>query len=170
MGQCFLLVWGTWEVASSEEEEENGLMASFKRDPASTKYLYEETPGKMLLLLDFLAFWLFVTTMLHTFRTALPEPRQKRFLSQLAMFYGGYLGTMPLVVTVAAESFSPWVREKNILTMQMANDFCANAMLCYLLWPTWAEEHFTCEHASRRTTVARGGGGGGGGRRVLRQV
>ena len=40
----------------------------------------------------------------------------------------------------------------------MANDFAANAMLCYLLWPTWAEENFTCEHSLRPAAMARIGG------------
>ena len=40
-GQLFLLIWGGWE-ASSQQEEDNGLMASFRRDPASTPPLLIE--------------------------------------------------------------------------------------------------------------------------------
>jgi hypothetical protein len=46
-----LLIWGSWP-ATARQEEADGFAAWLKRDPASSRYLYDEPPGKLLLLLD----------------------------------------------------------------------------------------------------------------------
>ena len=49
LGTVLVLIWGEFP-ASSQAEEEGSILSWLQRDTASTKYIYEEGPGTLLLL------------------------------------------------------------------------------------------------------------------------
>jgi hypothetical protein len=145
--ELLLLVWANVPV-SSQTEEDGGFVASLGRDPASVDSLYDLTAGKILLLLDLAVACWFVYSILRTTRNPLTglstgqRNNQRRFMIHLLLVFGTYLSFAPLLVAILGKHLDPWVCEKVVLVVQTVLDFAASALLCYLIWPTFAEEHF----------------------------
>jgi hypothetical protein len=62
-----VLVWGEFP-ASSQEEEDAGILSWLERDAASTKYIYEEGPGTLLLMQQLLIGGVFVINIMQVGR------------------------------------------------------------------------------------------------------
>ena len=87
---------------------------------------------------------LFLSTVLQTLRRQRGPAfaGQRQFFTQIALVYGSYLLFVPGFVLVLADSLSPWVRERWVLTAQLSVDFLAEGYLVFLTWPAWAGGHF----------------------------
>lgn len=139
-----VLVWGEYP-ASSQSEEDSSFLRWFERDAASTKYIYEESPGTILLLQQlFIGGW-FLYTIRDTIKQAeqsASNQSQVQFFKQIAAGYGTYLLLVPLFCFTFANLLDPWVEEKLVRTIEMCILFAANAGMTWLIWPTRESNQF----------------------------
>ncbi len=136
-----LLCWGSWP-ATPRQEEAAGLAAWVKRDPASSRYLYDETPGKMLLLIDAAIGIAFLGCAYRTLILADFDHLRLTWVCAAIFIFGLYLLLMPFVVVVAADSIDPWARQFWTRAIEQISIFGSNAALCWAIWPTRAEKYF----------------------------
>ena len=93
-----------------------------------------------MVLLDVAVAATFVWCITRTISAASVE--QRPFLKLLRVLYGSYLLVMPVIVVLAADALSPWVRQYWIRAIELLAAFGSNASLLWLIWPTRAEKHF----------------------------
>jgi hypothetical protein len=136
-----LLCWGSWP-ATTMQEEADGLAAWLKRDPASSRYLYDETPGEMLLALDVAVAVAFFCCAYRTLASPEFGHHQLHMMRACAVLSGFYLLLMPFIVVVAAHSIDPWARQFWTRALEQVSIFGSNAALCWAVWPTRAETYF----------------------------
>ena len=126
-----LLIWGALPTSPAGEEEHD-FGSHWGRDRASRVYIYEETPGAMLLVLDVFLAGIFLGTAVRTLQShPLLQSGQREFLCRFAMLYGCYMLCMPLLVSLASGALSPWVREK---WMRWIEQLAHGGALSALLW------------------------------------
>eukprot|EP01043_Picozoa_sp_COSAG02_P009847 COSAG02_NODE_339_length_24201_cov_45.538462_8_plen_511_part_00 len=136
-----LLCWGSWP-ATAKQEVADGMAAWLKRDPASSRYLYDETPGKMLLLLDAAVALAFLGCAYRTLESTDFGQHRLRLMRFCAAIFGAYILLMPFIVVVAAGSIDPWSRQFWTRALEQISIFGSNAALCWAIWPTRAEKYF----------------------------
>lgn len=166
-----LLVWGSWP-ATPRQEEAGGVAAWLKRDPASSRYIYDEPPGQLLLLLDAASAIFFLGCARRTLASPElaqhQEPKQLLLLRIGAVLFFVYLLITPMVVVMAAHALDPWVRQFWIRAIEVLSIFGSNAVLCYAIWPAHAESyflhfgHFSSASRTRSSSISTNGTGGGG--------
>lgn len=142
-GTFFILLWGEYP-ATSQQEEDDGFLSWLGRDAASTKYIYEEKPGKLLLFLDFAIGGTFAATIFRTIYScdAVRQLHQRDFMIRIGVVYGFYLLVVPLFIQIFQHVLDPWAEEKWVRTLVMLTSFSANAAMLWLIWPTRQENHF----------------------------
>ena len=153
----FLLLWGL-APATNRQEEARGLAAWFWRDPASSDYLYAETPGHLLMLLDVGVAGVFIGTVRRTLRVpAVREREQLAFLQAVALAGSAYLLFVPTLVVLLAHVFQPWVRQFYVRLLEMLMHLLATSIMLFLIWPTRAEKHFLEEGSFAGAAAAQDG-------------
>lgn len=111
LASTFLIVlWGEYPV-SSQAAADAGFLAWLGRDAASTRYLYEETPGKLLLILDCFVGGIFLLSVWATVdalgRRDVEAPREKDFMVKVGAVFGSWLLLVPLFIVVFAAILDP---------------------------------------------------------------
>lgn len=113
MSSFLLLLWGEYP-ASPQAEADAGFAAWLGRDAASTRYIYEETPGKLLLLLDAFVGAVFLASAWGTVRalargapSASDGRAEAAFLQVVGATFGTWLLAVPLFIVIFAAALDP---------------------------------------------------------------
>lgn len=89
---CFLLeVWGDSDQRST-----------------TTEYIYDTTAGVLLLLIDGIWLWTYMSTSFQTFQ-AEPRPKPRRFYTTCAPLFALWFASVPCIA-LFAKVLAPWVR------------------------------------------------------------
>jgi hypothetical protein len=150
-----VLVWGEFP-ASSQEEEDHGVMARLGRDAASTKYIYEERPGTLLLLQQLCIGVGFLVSCQRTIWhcDTSQQQQQRSFLRRVGQVFSVYLIFVPLFVFIFSNSLDPWAEEKWVRTVEVLVNVSANVAMMSILWPTRVENHFLQAGSFKAATVS----------------
>jgi hypothetical protein len=103
--------------------------------------------GFLLLCVELLAAAVFFTTIKKTIKQCKNSEQQRDkdqrpFLIHIAIVFGCYLMVVPVVVSICSIIIDPWVEEFFVRLIEMVANFCANATLVYLIWPSREGNHF----------------------------
>jgi hypothetical protein len=150
-----VLVWGEFP-ASSQEEEDHGVMARLGRDAASTKYIYEERPGTLLLLQQLCIGVGFLVSCQRTIWhcDTSQQQQQRSFLRRVGQVFSVYLIFVPLFVFIFSNSLDPWAEEKWVRTVEVLVNVSANVAMMSILWPTRVDNHFLQAGSFKADTVS----------------
>jgi hypothetical protein len=145
LGTCtfFVLLWGEYPTASQDQRDQS-TAEWLGRDAASTKYIYRETPGIFLSVLELVAAGVFLATISKTIKKCeeLLQMGQLAFMKKVAVGFGAYLAVVPIFVLCFATAIDDWQEETWVRYIEVTVAFAANGAMVYLIWPTREGRHF----------------------------
>jgi len=122
----FYLAFIIWDVAG--------------RDPVSTLYVYDATPGYLVcVLVAICAIW-FLVYIIQSYRAEAEEAKARLYVRLGALYFLWFL-SLPLIVLLAL-GVAPWVRQKAIDGLLQAVSLIAYSVLTYVLWFSRSDEYF----------------------------